>query len=123
MYPELSYSIVGALFDTFKQLGPGLPERYYYSVVRENLKRKGLAYTEQQKINIAGLPVEDGRFYVDFIVDDKVVIELKVGSRFFRKDINQVMNYLRQTGLRLGIIARFAHNKVVAKRLLLGRKY
>ncbi len=120
LYADLSYEIVGALYDTFKQLGSGLPEKYYYAVVAKKLKERGLTYQQQLKVNINGLPVQLGRFYVDFVVEDKIVLELKTGNRFLKKDIDQIMNYLRQSKLELGILARFTQQGVITKRLLLG---
>lgn len=120
LYPELSYEVVGALYDTFKELGPGLPEKYYYSMVARKMQDRGLQYKHQLKVNIAGLPITLGRFYVDFVIEDKIVLELKIGNRFLKKDIDQVMNYLRHSGHELGLLARFSQQGVETRRLLLG---
>jgi|GEM_PF-12875 len=121
VYPELSYRIVGALYDTFNQLGPGLQEKYYQSLLRQKLREKDINVKEQVKVEIEGLPIRLGRYYLDFVADDKVAIELKAGVRFKEQDINQIMSYLRQSGLQLGILARFGKEGVVIKRLLRGK--
>ncbi|MCX6809818.1 MAG: crossover junction endodeoxyribonuclease RuvC [Candidatus Berkelbacteria bacterium] len=120
LYPKLSYEIVGALYNCHNHLGGGLQERYYQSLVREELKKKGLKFDEQKKLAIRGLPSYMGRFFPDFIIGDKIVLELKVGSRVKKKDVDQVMAYLRQSGKELAIIALFRQNEVVTRRLLLG---
>ncbi|HLB32250.1 MAG TPA: crossover junction endodeoxyribonuclease RuvC [Patescibacteria group bacterium] len=122
VYPKLSYEIVGALFDTYKQLGAGLPEKYYYKVFASKLKNRGIKFQGQFKVSIDGLPVKMGRFMVDFIIENSVVVEIKVGQRFLRRDVDQVMNYLRHSGLKLGLLARFGQGGVETRRLLLGNK-
>lgn len=123
VYQELSYQTVGALYDTYKELGPGLPEKYYYRYIKTNLIKRNLQVQDQLKVEIQGLPVKLGRFYIDFVVDDKIVVEIKTGNRFLKKDIDQIMNYLRHSGLKLGILARFSQNGVITRRLLLGREH
>lgn len=120
VYPKLSYEIVGALFDTYKQLGAGLPEKYYYKVFAQKLDERGLKYKGQFKVNIGGLPVSLGRFMLDYLVEDKVVVEIKVGPRILRQNVDQIMNYLRHADIKLGILARFSQGGVDTKRLLLG---
>jgi GxxExxY protein len=112
---------VGALYDAFNKVGAGLPERYYYSLFKEQLNKREIKYREQVKVSIAGLPVKLGRFYLDFIIDGKIVVELKVGSRFYKQSVDQIMAYLRQSGLKLGILARFGNDGVSTKRFLLGQ--
>lgn len=120
VYPELSYQIVGALYKGFNKIGAGLPERYYQASVKEEFYREKILFKEQLKVEIMGLASAKGRFFLDFVVDNKIVVELKVGTRFKKENIDQVMTYLRQSGLKLAILARFGQNGVVTQRLLLG---
>jgi crossover junction endodeoxyribonuclease RuvC len=120
LYPELSYKIVGALYSCFNHLGPGLQERYYQSLMREELKKISVNFHDQKKLAIKGLPSYLGRFFPDFLIENKVILELKVGHRIKKSDVDQVMAYLRQSGKELAIIALFGQNGVVTRRLLLG---
>ena len=120
LYKDLSYKVVGVLYDCFKQLGGELQERYYQSLAKEEFRRQGLQFEDQKKLAIKGLPSYMGRYFPDFLIDDKIILELKVGSRVKKQDINQVMNYLRQSRKQLAIIALFSQNGVDTRRLLLG---
>ena len=59
-----------------------------------------------------------GRYFMDFVVEDKIVLELKVGERLYKKDYDQIKYYLFRTGLDLGLLARFGRNGVRVERVL-----
>lgn len=116
LYPEFSYKITGLLFKTFNKLGGLLQERYYYSYLKQLFDQEKIAYEFQKSYKIAN----NYRYFIDFIVDHKIVLELKSAKRFNKKDIDQVMNYLRKSKLDLAILARFGSNGVTTKRILRG---
>lgn len=118
MYPELSYEIVGALFDVYNTLGPGLKESTYYRVIRESFKKRNIVFQEQESIPISYEGVVVGKYIPDFVVDKKVVIELKSGLRFNPLHIKQVLGYLKATKLKLAILAYFSSEGVFFKRLV-----
>lgn len=59
-----------------------------------------------------------GNYFLDFLIENKIVLELKKGDRFSKKDIEQVYAYLKVTGLKLGIIANFTGKGVKFKRIV-----
>jgi len=59
-----------------------------------------------------------GKYFLDFLVDDKIVLEIKKGDRFSRRDIEQIYGYLKATNLKLGIIANFTNNGIKFKRII-----
>ena len=120
IYPELSYKIVGVLQKVSNEIGFVLNERYYYPLIEDSLKRENISYEKQIPANIDIEGVR-GRYFFDYLVDEKVVLEIKVGSRFSKKDVDQIMAYLRATGKQLGILARFTRSGVLTKRFLLGK--
>ena len=61
-----------------------------------------------------------GRYYLDFIIDHKIVLEIKVTPIFSTRDIMQVLNYLKQSNLKLGILASLNRNNIYYKRILKG---
>lgn len=117
IYPELSYKIVGILYETFNRLGGQLQEKYYYNLIKQLLAEQNISFEFQKKINI----YNNYRYFIDFVIDEKIVLELKSNSRFYKKDIDQVMNYLRKSDLSLAILARFGLGGVTTKRLLKGK--
>ena len=118
VYKELSYQINGILFEAFKKLGGLLQERFYYSYLKDIFKEKNIQYNFQKLIQIDNSKC---RYFIDFLIENKIVLEIKSTERFVKRDIDQVMNYLRQGGWELAILARFGKNGVVLQRLLRGK--
>ena len=118
IYPETSYKIVGILFNVYNELGFGYQEKYYYKAIREGLQKNGLSFQEQLPISIKYLDAKIGTYYIDFLVDNTVVLEIKQGERFLKKHFDQVLAYLKSTNLKLGILAGFTSNGIKFKRIL-----
>lgn len=122
IYPELSYRIVGLLYKIYNRLGGGYQEKVYQQALRNELLLNELHFLEQVRTDINYGRKTIGRYYLDFIVDHKIVLELKVAPRFYAKDIMQVLNYLRSSGLELGILASLNRNNIFYKRILRGQR-
>jgi len=118
LYPKLSYDIVGAMLAVYKQLGPGLPEKYYQKALAEELKKRGIQFEEQVKIELIYNGKVVGTFYADFVIEKIIVLELKTDRFFSRKNIEQTFGYLKSLNLQLGILANFTRNGVEYKRIL-----
>ncbi|MFA6100077.1 MAG: GxxExxY protein [Patescibacteria group bacterium] len=116
--PELSYQIVGMLFDVYNTLGYGHLERVYQKAIAEELKRKGLEFKEQVAFNVDYQGKKIGSYFLDFLIEDKVILEIKQGERFLRGNLNQVNAYLKASGLKLAILANFTPQGVLFKRLV-----
>ncbi|MFH1826510.1 MAG: GxxExxY protein [bacterium] len=121
IYPELSYKVVGLLYKAFKDLGAGLQEKHYQKAVKLLLVKENIPFLEQVRFDIELYGKFIGRYYFDFIIDNKIVLELKARSRFYRNDIHQVLGYLKKSGLKLGLLARFGSDGVKIKRILKGK--
>lgn len=118
LYKELSYLTVGALFDAFKTLGSSYHEKYCQSAVEQYLLKRNIAYKREYPVEIRIEDTPIGRHYLDFLIEDKIVLELKKGNRVNISDIKQVLMYLKTTGLKLGILAYFGSNGVTYKRIV-----
>ncbi len=118
LYPELSYKIVGALFEVFNKLGPGYLEKYYQRAIAVSLKEVGLKFKEQLYAPLIFKEVKIGKCFFDFLVEDKIVLELKTGDRFSKKDIEQIHSYLKINKLQLGLLINFTSQGVRFKRIL-----
>jgi GxxExxY protein len=118
VYPELSYQIVGILFKVYNELGSGYKEKFYERAVAVGLINGKLAYKNQvpYKINFQGKFI--GINYLDFLIENKIILELKRGDYFSKKSIEQVNAYLKVTGLKLAILAQFTSQGVRFIRLL-----
>jgi len=120
VYPDLSYRIVGILYKVYNQMGGGFQEKCYQKAVKRELFTQKIPFLEQVRadFNYDGRII--GRYYIDFIIDHKIVLELKITPVFSKKDIMQVLNYLKQSSLKLGILASLNRNNIVFKRILKG---
>lgn len=121
VYPELSYKLVGILFKVYNQLGGGYQEKYYQRAITKELLTNQIPFLEQVKCDFNYNGKLIGRYYLDFIIDHKIVLEIKTVPAFSRKDIMQVLNYLKQSDLKLGILASLNRNNIFYKRILRGK--
>ncbi|MCL5407450.1 MAG: GxxExxY protein [Patescibacteria group bacterium] len=118
IYPELSYKIVGILFKVDIQIGYGHRESLYQAAITSFLKDNSIPFKEQLKSEIKLGKNSIKRYYLDFLIDNKIVLEIKAGDRFNRENISQVYDYLKAKNLNLGIIANFTKQGVKFKRII-----
>jgi GxxExxY protein len=118
VYPELSYQIVGVLFEVYKQLGSKYQEKYYQKAIAVELKKSGLTFTEQTRIPLNYKETPIGSYVLDFIIENKIALEIKKNDNFSYKNIEQVVAYLKALNLKLGILANFTHKGLFYKRIL-----
>lgn len=118
VYPDLGYKIMGILFEVWTSVGSGHKESFYQKAVSHNLKLNGLQFTEQlpAKLHFKGKFI--GVYYFDFLIEDKIVLELKVREYFSKHDINQIYSYLKSKNLKLGLIAHFTKSGVKFRRII-----
>jgi GxxExxY protein len=107
LYAELSHAIVGAAIEVHRHLGPGKLESTYQSALDEELTLRGIAHRGQVPIALRYKGRDVGSFVLDFIVEDKVVLELKAVERQHAVHKAQVLSYLHATTLRLGLLINF----------------
>ncbi len=122
IHKELSYTIVGILFDVYNELGYGHKEKYYENAIAVAFDTRGISYERQKRTPLFFQNAKIGDYYLDFLVEEKIVLELKRGNRFPKSHIDQVMGYLKQTGLQLAILATFSVDGVKFLRVLNGVK-
>lgn len=118
IYPELSYEIVGILFDVYNELGFGYQEKYYDDAVAKGLSLKHIGYERQVQYNIQYKNNPIGKARLDFLVEGKIVLELKVGKYFTKQSFDQVNGYLKATNKKLAILAIFTYKGVRFIRIL-----
>lgn len=116
--PDLSYEIVGALMEVSDQLGPGLKESMYQRAVGKALAKRGIPYREQVYCPVRFNGEKVGHVYLDFLVSEKIVLELKRGDHFARNAFHQTQEYLNTLKLQLAIIANFTSTGVKFRRVV-----
>jgi GxxExxY protein len=112
IYKELSYKIVGILYDVYNELDYGYQEKVYEKAIEKCLTENGIYFVNQAPYQVKFHGEIIARNYIDFVVDGKIVLEIKRGNYFSRKNIEQIKKYLAVTGLKLAILAHFTSNGV-----------
>lgn len=118
VYPELSYILMGVLFEVHNKLGTKYQEKHYQRAIEIKLKELKIPHQRELKVEVKFDGEELGDFYVDFIVADKIILEIKKVWRITDSDVKQVLRYLKATGLKLGIIANFKYKRLQFRRVL-----
>ena len=118
IFPELSYRLVGILFKVHRELGGKYQEKYYQRAVEQLLKEDGLKYEREVKVDLIFNDTNIGKYYLDFLIDGKLILELKATPFLHPDDFKQVLAYLKSRRLKLGILANFRGPKLVYKRIL-----
>lgn len=120
VHKELSYKIVGILFEVHTKLGGIYQEKYYQRAVETCLKKQNIKYERELIVDLFLDTDKIGKYFLDFLIDGKVVLETKAVPRLLPIHFRQVSAYLKSKNLDLGIIANFRGEKLVFKRVLNG---
>ena len=111
-------TIIGAAFEVHQELGYGFLERVYQRALQVELIRRGVAAEIERRIQVQYKGVVVGDYDADLIVADSVAVEIKVNPQYDKRDEAQLLNELKATGLKMGLLINFGRNKVEYKRLV-----
>jgi GxxExxY protein len=104
---EISDSILRCAIAVHREIGPGLPEHSYQTALSLEMNEAGLHFVSDRPILVRYRGVVVGWHRPDFIVEERVIVELKVASNFDPAHSKQVLNYLKLTGLRVALLLNF----------------
>jgi GxxExxY protein len=108
LYKELSYRIIGCVFDVFREVGPGYDEFTYHHSLQVRFTKDGLPFLSKPHFKLHYRGVEIAELVPDYLVDDKIILELKsIQTDFEPENYTQIISYLRLTNKRLGILINF----------------
>jgi len=118
LYKDLTYRIIGAAMEVHKELGPGFLESVYEEAFIVELKRLNIPFEQQQKyyVNYKGVDIKE--YYCDLVIDGKVIIELKAIKQIGDIERAQILNYLKVTKLRLGLLMNFGSESLEYERII-----
>ena len=116
---EESYKLVGICMEIHRELGMGFKEIVYKDALEYEFKTKNISYTREKefKIEYKGI-ILPHRYYADFIVFGSIILEVKASYMIVNNFVNQTVNYLKASGLQLGIVANFGEKSFVSKRVV-----
>jgi GxxExxY protein len=118
IYKELSYKVVGAIYDAYNNLSGDYHEKYYQRAIAKFLEKRGVGYQREFPVDLIVETSKIGHHFVDFLIEGKIILEIKRGDSIHLRDIKQVLMYLKSANLQLGLLAYFGSNGVKIKRLV-----
>lgn len=117
LYFDLSFKLINLAFKIDNEIGFGQTEKVYADAYEELLIQSGIIYKREVYWPIKIGEKVIAKRYFDFLVDDKIIIELKTGTYRYKEVCEQVFAYLKASKLPLGIVIRFTRYGVQQKRI------
>ena len=116
---EITYKINGAIFEVNRTLGAGFLEKVYENALLIELKERGLNAENQIPINVEYKDQKVGEYFADIVVENQIIIEIKAITSLGKVHEAQILNYLKATGMKIGLLVNFTHPKAEIKRFIL----
>ena len=118
LYKDLTYKIIGALYEVHRELGSVHKEIIYHKAVAIELTDRKISFVEERSIEVKYKGEKIGVYRPDFVIEDKVILEIKVTPIITKAMQNQVYYYIRGTKYKLVLLANFGTSKLRIKRLI-----
>jgi GxxExxY protein len=116
LYKDLTYRIIGAAMEVHRVLGPGFLESVYEAALAHEFDLCGIRYERQKSLTVTYKSVVAGEFRADFLVESKVIVELKAIKTLTPIEEAQLINYLKGTDIRVGLLLNFGARSLEQKR-------
>ena len=117
-HEETTGKIIGAAFEVHDQLGYGFLERVYQRALQVELLRRDATAELEKRVQVFYKGTVVGDYDIDVLVDSSVAVEVKVAPQYDKCDEAQLLNELKATGLKVGMLVNFGRTKVEYKRLV-----
>ena len=117
MEADLTESVIGAFYTVYNELGPGFLENVYENSLALMLRENGIAAAQQAplRVQFRGHTVDE--FRADLLVDERLIVEIKAVSRLAPAHEVQLVNYLKATGIRVGLLMNFGPRPQFKRRI------
>jgi len=116
---EETYAIIGAAMEVMNTLGHGLLEKPYENALVVEFKCQNIPHQQQPRFDVVYKEVKVGEYVPDLIAFGKIVIDTKTIEKIGNHEKGQMLNYLKITGLSVGLVLNFKHAKLEWERLVL----
>ncbi len=120
IYEDLTYKIRGVIFKVYNELGFGHKESVYRKALAIEFNKQEIHHKEEPRLEIKYDGLSVGVYVPDFLVDDKVIIEMKSVDFLPKEAEKQLVYYLKGTSYRLGLLVNFGASKLEIKRKIWG---
>ena len=120
LYKEESYKIIGACMEVHRELGKGFSEIIYGDALEIEFKKNNITYSREERFDITYkenlLP---HYYFADFVIDEKIILEIKAISELTKSHVKQTLNYLAASKLKLALLVNFGEDSLNYKRVIL----
>jgi GxxExxY protein len=118
IYADECYQIIGICFEVYNEVGYGHKEKFYQEAIAHCFAEKKIEFKRELKVKVRFKEKDLGIYYFDFLVFNKIIVEVKKRNYFSIKDINQLNAYLKAVKLKLGLLIHFTNDGVKYRRIL-----
>jgi len=119
VFKDESYRIIGSCITVFNKLGSGFLESVYQEALEIQFKKDKIPFEKEKRLHIKFDDIQLDKFFkADYVCFDSIIVELKATPFIHKNDLAQVLNYLRATGMKLGILVNFGEKSLTYKRIL-----
>ena len=122
LFADLTYKIIGAAMEVHNTLGPGFLEAVYEAALAYELQRLGLSFERQKVLPVYYKGMIIGEYRADFVVENSVIIEIKAQKGLTAIDEAQLINYLKATGMQVGLLLNFGAKSLQHERRVVSSK-
>lgn len=119
LHKDLSYEIMAAVYEVHNVLGSGFLEKIYENALLQELALRGIDAVSQRELSVSYKGKLVGQYLTDIVVKDQILLELKSVEFLNKAHDAQILNYLKATGFRLGILINFGKDRVEYRRFAL----
>jgi len=116
---KLTYKIRGCVYDVYRELGAGFLEKVYENSLEIELLNQGLRVEKQYSLAVNYKGTIVGEFIADFVIEDRVILELKAVNKLLPVHEAQLLNYLKVANIKVGLLVNFTYPKATVKRIVL----
>ncbi len=117
LHAELTDKIIACAYDVYNQLGFGFSEKVYENAMMIKVAQKRLTAVQQAPVNVFFENQLVGEYFPDLLVENKVIVELKAISTLSKAHEAQSVNYLKATGIKVGLLVNFGEKLKIVRRV------
>jgi GxxExxY protein len=121
-YSDITEKIIGCALKVHNNLGNGFQEVIYQRALEIEFRKAGLAFNRELQMTVTYDGIKIGTRRVDFLVESKIIVELKAVSKLDNMYLNQAVNYLEAFDLEIGLLLNFGSTSLEFRRLINSKK-
>ncbi len=120
---DLTYKVIGVCMDVHREIGPGFPEEYYQKALQVEFADRKIPFLSQRPLPMVYKDTQIGLNFLDFEIEDKLILEIKSVNQLTDVHLFQVLKYLSVSGLQVALLVNFGKGKLEHKRILPTKKW